>query len=135
MTRVTAREVVEVAARQFQLTPAQLRGPDLSDYFCNARFVTFKVIRELCPHISLPAMGELFNERHHTTVLSGVRRADLLVRHDTKFRAAYHELFDAVVAAVRARLDAEIEAAEARLEALKAERAAYAPSPKELQGA
>lgn len=135
MTRVRAREIVEVAARQFQLTPAQLRGPDLTDYFCNARFVTFKVIRELCPHISLPAMGELFNERHHTTVLSGLRRADLLTRHDSEFRAAYHRLFDAVVVMACERLDADIAAAEARLEALKAERAAYAPRPKELQGA
>lgn len=124
MSRVAAMDVVEAAARQFTMTPAHLRGDARDQFVCRARNLTCKAIRQLAPHVSVPAIGELMNGRDHTTILTNVERIEVAMRADASLAAAYRRLVGAAVAPAVARTEAQIAEAEAALDALRAERAA-----------
>jgi len=41
-------------------------------------------IRQLCPHMSLPAIGRMLGGRDHTTILHGVRKIEDLLPVDDR---------------------------------------------------
>ncbi len=55
------------------------------------------LIRELCPGVSLAAIGEML-ERDPTTVFYGCRRAETLRRRDRAFRETYLRIRHGLVA-------------------------------------
>ena len=65
-----------------------LMAPGQQRSVVRARHLIMVMIREICPGISLSAIGYLLN-RDHTTVRYGCRRAAALLRSDPAFRAFY----------------------------------------------
>ncbi len=55
------------------------------------------LIRELCPGVSLAAIGKVL-DRDATTVFYGCRRAEALRRHDRAFRDTYLRIRHALIA-------------------------------------
>ena len=78
-------EVRDAAARACGLDPEILSGRDQRQPAVRARHLAIHLIRELCPGVSLSAIG-LMLDRDHTTVHYGHRRAEALLRRDAKFR-------------------------------------------------
>ena len=56
--------------------------------------------RELCPAVSLVAIGDML-DRDHTTVVYGCRRAALLLKHDRAFRKTYLQIRRGLIKGVR----------------------------------
>lgn len=59
-----------------------LRGPSRDPAVCRARFAVMYAMR--AHGLSLPAIGNVLR-RHHTTILSGLRRGDTLAVRDDGF--------------------------------------------------
>ncbi len=81
-------EVRDAAARACGLCPETLSGHDRRQPAVRARHLAIHLMRELCPGVSLMAIGHLL-DRDHTTVHYGRRRADALLRRDAGFRALH----------------------------------------------
>ncbi len=81
-------EVRDAAARACGLCPETLSGHDRRQPAVRARHLAIHLMRELCPGVSLMAIGHLLG-RDHTTVHYGQRRADALLRRDAGFRALH----------------------------------------------
>jgi hypothetical protein len=119
---ISARDLVRLSAEQFMISPPELYGR--AHYARFARSLTFKALRELCPHMSLPEIGRLFDGRDHTTVRAGVTRAEVLIRTDPQAADAWRKLVETAQADEATRLDRRIAEAEAQVAALRAARAA-----------
>jgi chromosomal replication initiator protein len=65
---LTVRQVIEVVARHFGLTPDELMGPRRNTRINEARQIAMYLARELTS-ASLPQIGEAFGGRKHSTVL------------------------------------------------------------------
>ena len=78
-------EVRDAAARACGFDPETLSGRDQRQPAVRARHLAIHLIRELCPGVSLLAIGLLL-DRDHTTVLYGYRRAEALLGRDPGFR-------------------------------------------------
>lgn len=77
--------------REALIAPGQ-RQPEV-----RARHLAMGLIRELCPGVSLAAIGKVL-DRDPSTVLYGCRRAEALRRHDRAFRETYLRIRRALVA-------------------------------------
>lgn len=77
--------------REALIAPGQ-RQPEV-----RARHLAMGLIRELCPGVSLAAIGKVF-DRDPSTVLYGCRRAEALRRRDHAFRETYLRIRHALVA-------------------------------------
>lgn len=75
---------IERASALFGVPVSVLRGPSRVPSVCRARFAVMYVMR--AHHLSLTSIGNALR-RHHTTVLSGLRRADDLACRDPEFLA------------------------------------------------
>ncbi len=81
-------EVLDAVTRSSGIDREDLVAPGQRPPAVRARQLVMVLVRELCPQISLPAIGFLLH-RDRTTVLYGCRRAKVLLRRDPDFRAAY----------------------------------------------
>lgn len=61
------------------LTFADLCGDSRLRRIARPRQIAMYAIRELCPHMSLPAIARMLGGRDHTTVLHGVRKITALI--------------------------------------------------------
>lgn len=81
--RISARSVAEFVARRHNLTFAQLLSVHRARCVARPRQIAMYAIRELCPHMSMPATGRMLGGRDHTTVLHGIRKIEeLMPTHD-----------------------------------------------------
>ncbi len=71
-------------ARLFNVSLEGLNGRSQARRLAHARFAAFKLSREMTRR-SLPVIGRSF-DRHHTSILTGVRRANSLMA-DPKYAA------------------------------------------------
>ena len=71
--RVTADLVISVSSEYFDLSPDELRSPNRSRPLVNARQIAMYLVRELTD-LSLPAIGDKFGGRDHSTVLHATRK-------------------------------------------------------------
>lgn len=93
-------EVLDAVLRGTGLDREALIAPGQQRSLVRARQLAMYLIRELCPGTPLPAIGYLL-DRHHTTVLYGCRRAEVLLRRDRPFREAYQRIRCALMPKVR----------------------------------
>jgi len=96
-TLPTGPSVSAILAAVAEVTkiPAQeLLGPRRARPQARARQIAYRLFRRLRPDLSLPAIGRAMGMRDHTTIISGLRRGDLLMETDTPWR----EQHDAVMA-------------------------------------
>lgn len=79
---MTCRSTIERAAVATGFKIHDLRGPERTTALCRARFAIMFAMR--AHGLSLASIGHALH-RHHTTVLSGLRRADDYAMSDTGF--------------------------------------------------
>ncbi|WP_283160234.1 helix-turn-helix domain-containing protein, partial [Pseudomonas syringae] len=72
---IYARDVLTYVANAAGVKVTDLTGPCRRRPYTYYRFVAVWAIRQLCQHMSYPAIGRLMGGRDHTTVLHADRRA------------------------------------------------------------
>lgn len=123
--RVTGRQVAEFVAERHGLTFQQLVSPRRITSLARPRQIAMYVMREVCPHLSLPAIGRLLGGRDHTTILHGIQRIEALIHtHEDVLSEVWAALshFDNEALSVDILLEARIDATTKHLNALLHER-------------
>ena len=69
--------ILETVATYYGLTVAEIRGPKRLRPLVNARHVAMFLMRELLSDYSYPMIAKIFDDRNHTTVISGVEKIKL----------------------------------------------------------
>ncbi|MDM8352882.1 helix-turn-helix domain-containing protein [Brevundimonas diminuta] len=123
--RVTGRQVVDFVAERHGLTFQQMIGQQRVTSVARPRQIAMYVMREVCPHLSLPTIGRILGGRDHTTILHGVQRIEALIHtHEDVLREVLAALrhFDNEALSTDILLEARIDAATKHLNALLHER-------------
>lgn len=114
--RIKARAVVEYVAKRHGISLGEITGRQ------TARQIAMFVIRDSCPHLSLPQIGRALGGRDHTTVIHALRKIESLMATDPVIAAEVKtalEYFRGLPAdPVDLMLTAQIDAASKHLEAL-----------------
>jgi len=92
--RVTGRQVADFVAERHGLTFQQLISQVRVTRLARPRQIAMYVMREVCPHLSLPGIGRLLGGRDHTTVLHGINRIEALIH-------THEDVLGEVLAALR----------------------------------
>ncbi|MBB4799680.1 hypothetical protein HNP32_003440 [Brevundimonas bullata] len=71
--------MAEFVAKRHNMTFAQLLSVRRNRDVVRPRQIAMYAIRELCPHMSFPAIGRMLGGRDHTTILHGVRKIEELI--------------------------------------------------------
>lgn len=123
--RVTGRQVADFVAERHGLTFQQLISQRRVSSVARPRQIAMYVMREVCPHLSLLAIGRLLGGRDHTTILHGIQRIEALIHTDEDvLREVLAALghFDNEALSIDIMLEARIDAATKHLNALLHER-------------
>jgi len=73
--------IIEETARYYSLEPVDLRGQRRSKNTAMARQISMYLIRSLT-NLSLKDIGEQYEDRNHSTVLSSIRKVEELINKD-----------------------------------------------------
>jgi chromosomal replication initiator protein len=87
--------VIGIVAEFFELTGDQLVSPCRRQTTVLARGLALSLIRHLCP-LSLTALGHLFGDRDHSTIVSALQTTARRFQTDQTVRAAVEEIFNRV---------------------------------------
>ncbi|WP_298700934.1 helix-turn-helix domain-containing protein [uncultured Brevundimonas sp.] len=123
--RVTGRQVADFVAERHGLTFDQLISDRRHKPIARPRQIAMYVMREVCPHLSLPTIGRILGGRDHTTILHGVQRIEALIHtHEDVLREVLAALrhFDNEALSTDILLEARIDAATKHLNTLLHER-------------
>lgn len=71
--RITVKDIIEATAAEFDVTPADIRGPRRNKVFVVPRQIVYGLSRELTSR-SYPEISHFIGHRDHTTVIQGERR-------------------------------------------------------------
>ena len=74
--------IIEETARYFSLDPTELRGQRRSKNTAMARQISMYLMRSLT-NLSLKDIGEQYEDRNHSTVLSSIRKVEELIIKDS----------------------------------------------------
>lgn len=91
------KTILDAVAAVTEIPVRELLGPRRARPQARARQIAYHIFRRLRPDLSLPAIGRVMGMRDHTTILSGLRRGDLLMETDVPWRHSY----DAVTAKLK----------------------------------
>ncbi len=94
--RVTADQIIRVAAEYFDLTPDDIRSPNRSRPLVTARQIAMYLCRELTDD-SLPRIGKHFGGRDHSTVIHAINK----ILKQLPERSACYEQVQELTARVR----------------------------------
>jgi len=87
----TVDTIIEETARFHNLTPEDLKGKRRTRETALARHVSMFLIRRLT-NLSLNDIGDIFDGRDHTTVLSSLRRVEASMKDDPNFSKIIREI-------------------------------------------
>ncbi|MCD8117774.1 MAG: chromosomal replication initiator protein DnaA [Oscillospiraceae bacterium] len=87
----TPDAIIAETARFFGIDESDIRGQRRSKNTAMARQVAMYLIRSLT-NLSLVDIGELFDHRNHSTVLSSIRKVEELIKSDANTAAAVREI-------------------------------------------
>lgn len=107
MARVTGADVKAFVCRHYGLTKEEIESPARERRVSLPRMVAYKLTREICPHLSFPAIGRLYN-RDHTTIIDGIERLE----NRAELLRQYQDLSSSFIGAKR--LDLAFRAADIR---------------------
>jgi chromosomal replication initiator protein len=93
--RITMDSVLRAVADQFQLQPAQLKQKTNTQKIVFPRQIAMYLIKELT-HSSLPEIGRVFGNKHHTTVLHSIHKIDELRQKDADLNRLIHNVIDTI---------------------------------------
>ncbi len=80
----TAEDIIEETAKYFSLTPEDLKSQNRSRNMALARQTAMCLIRKLTA-LSLTDIGDIFNGRDHTTVISSIKKIEDKIKKDPQF--------------------------------------------------
>lgn len=89
--RITVPKIQRIVQEHYKISRVELLGPIRTAPLVHARRVGMFLCRRLTT-CSLPALGRMFGDRDHTTVLAGVRAMDAKYANDPAFRAEIDDL-------------------------------------------
>lgn len=122
--KITGREVLAYVAKFYDLPVTVLTGPNRRRAIVRPRQMAMYVMRQVCPHLSYPAIGGIIGGRDHTTVIHGVAKIQSLIETGSSvlddvdaILGHFTRLLDPE--AEREALIARIEATERQLQTLK----------------
>lgn len=93
-SRIRAHEVAEYVAAMHGRTLDDLASQRRTVAFARPRQIAMHCIKQLCPHMSYPAIGRILGGRDHSTVMHGERRIADLVQRDPETADAVAKVFD-----------------------------------------
>lgn len=82
MMRISAHEVLGFVAMRHGLGLSVMLSERRTQDIARPRQIAMYVIRQICPHMSYPAIARLLKRADHTTIIHGVRNIDRLLRSD-----------------------------------------------------
>lgn len=86
-----AGEIMAGVARFFDLSTDHLKGPCRARVYVVPRQIAMWLIRKYT-RLSLPAIGQIFGDRDHTTVIHAVRKVEAMLLSDPAFRVRIEEI-------------------------------------------
>ena len=87
MRRLTAQQVIAAVAMDAGLRADDLKTDARYRRVARPRQIAMFLMRRLCPHLSMPAIGRILGGRDHTTILHGVRQIYALMPNDPDLEA------------------------------------------------
>lgn len=87
----TADMIIEETAKYFSLTPEDLKGQRRTRNTALARQISMYLIRQLT-NLSLKDIGDYYQGRDHTTVLSSIRRVEGNIAESTDFSQTLRDI-------------------------------------------
>jgi len=87
----TPEVIIEETARYFSQTPDDLRGQRRSKNTAMARQISMYLCRSLT-NLSLKDIGEQFEDRNHSTVLSSIRKVEELLKANPEIAATVRDI-------------------------------------------
>jgi hypothetical protein len=71
--RMSGRHILEVTAIESRIPMVHITGPRRERSLVIPRHAACILIRDLCPHLSFPAIGRIMGGRDHSTVMHALR--------------------------------------------------------------
>lgn len=84
-------QVQEMVAATFGIHPRLITGSSRDQHHVWPRWVAMYLTRIVLKR-SLPSIGEAFGNRHHTSVLHGLRKVERRIADDSDFRGIVEEM-------------------------------------------
>lgn len=94
--RLPASFVLKALAREFGLSPADLRTQRRRQYEVRARQIGWYVMSRNCKQMSLPMMARFLGRQDHTTALHGIRKIEMLISTDKDIADSVRRVEDQV---------------------------------------
>jgi chromosomal replication initiator protein len=91
--RITIEAIVKAVAERFEMSPNQLKQKSNQRHIAYPRQIAMYLAKELTP-ASLPEIGRVIGDKHHTTVLHSVGKIDELRHNDPELNKLLHSLID-----------------------------------------
>ena len=82
--RIRAHEVAAYVADLHSIPMKGFYGSQRTRRIARPRQIAMYCVRTLCPHMSLPRIGQMMGGRDHTTILHGVRNIETLIEIDAE---------------------------------------------------
>lgn len=80
--RISGNDVIRAVSEYYKLSLKDLHSEARYRSVSRPRQVAFYLMKELCYHLSYPAIGRMLGNRDHTTVLHGKRKIEELLPID-----------------------------------------------------
>jgi chromosomal replication initiator protein len=93
--RVTIDSIQKAVAERFQIKPAQLKEKSNTPKVVYPRQVAMYLVKELTS-ASLPEIGRVFGNKHHTTVIHSINKIEKLRNIDPDLNRMLHSLMDSL---------------------------------------
>ena len=87
----TPGKIIKETARYYSLKEEEIRGQNRSKFPAEARQIAMYLMRSLT-NLSLKEIGEQFENRNHTTVLSSIRKIEDLIKTDTSMASKIRDI-------------------------------------------
>ena len=87
----TPEKIIKETARYFSIKEDEIRGQNRSKAPAEARQISMYLMRSLT-NLSLKDIGEQFENRNHTTVLSSIRKIEDLIKSDSSMAAKIRDI-------------------------------------------
>lgn len=88
---VSIEQIQQAVAKYFEISLTDLLSENRQQNIARPRQIAMRLARELTPH-SFPEIGNAFNGRNHTTIMSACKKIDELKKLDLKVSEDYVEL-------------------------------------------
>jgi len=78
-TRILAKDIIAFVAEEHGVSVPVIMGSCRRREFARPRQIAMYAIRQLCPHMSYPAIGRALGGRDHATVIHGARTIEAMM--------------------------------------------------------